>query len=580
MKIIEDKYITEYNHWLDSPALSEAEWAELYAIKDDDAEKRARFYAPLEFGTAGLRGTMKTGLHNMNIHVIRHATQAFAEVIAAEGQDAMQNGIVIDYDCRHNSADFAKEAACVMAANGIHVRLFDALRPTPELSFAVRYYGTTAGLNITASHNPKEYNGYKVYWSDGAQLPPQQADAIAGLMAEHDIFTDVKTMDFDSAVSSGMIEYIGSEADEEFLKRALSQAINKKAVLDTADSLGIVYTPYHGCGYKLVPEALNRLGVRRLYTVPEQMIIDGDFPTVKSPNPENPEGFRLAVDLAKETGSSLIIGTDPDSDRICVLAPNKAGEYMAISGNQLGVLFLDYIIKTRKASGLLPENAGSVTSVVTTLMARAICEANNVHFEETFTGFKYLAGKASEWDASGEYSCIMAWEESCGYMVGDYVRDKDGVTMSVLAAEMAAYYCLQGMTLVDALDALYKEYGFFAEKTVNLVMPGLDGLDKMRAIMADLRKNHPDRIAGTEVARIRDYSDGVIYVNGLGMVGKTNVSGSNVLYFEMADDCAIAIRPSGTEPKIKIYLLVSGASPEACEERIQAYSGFCDMLVK
>ena len=316
----------EYQRWLDSPALSEQEWAELNAIAGDEKEIRERFYAPLEFGTAGLRGTMKTGLHNMNIHIIRHATQAFADVICAEGETAKKKGIVIAHDCRLNGRQFAEEAAAVMAANGIYVRIFDALRPTPELSFAVRYYGATAGLNVTASHNPKEYNGYKVYWSDGAQLPPQHADAIAKRMAETDLFTCFKTCSYEEAVKNGQIAVIGEETDEAFLKKVMQQAINPDAVKAVADEFRIVYTPFHGCGHKLVPEALKRLGMKHIYPVPEQMDIDGNFPTVVSPNPENPEGFYLAVDLAKKVDSDLIIGTDPDSDRVGTMVRNADGE--------------------------------------------------------------------------------------------------------------------------------------------------------------------------------------------------------------------------------------------------------------
>ena len=319
-------YKEEYQRWLDSPALSEAEWEELNSIANDEKEIESRFFAPLEFGTAGLRGTMKLGLHQMNVHIIRHATQAFANVIKAEGEEAMKKGIAICFDCRNNSELFAHEAACVMAANGIHVRIFDALRPTPELSFAVRCYGTTAGLNITASHNPKEYNGYKVYWSDGAQLPPQHAEAIAEQMSKIDIFDDFVSCDFDEAVAQDKIELIGTETDEAYLERVLGQAINKAIVAKVAPDFKIVYTPFHGAGYKLVPEALHRLGITQLYPVPEQMVIDGNFPTVESPNPENPEGFYLAVDLAKKVGSDLIIGTDPDSDRIGVIYKGKIVE--------------------------------------------------------------------------------------------------------------------------------------------------------------------------------------------------------------------------------------------------------------
>ena len=569
----------EYQRWLDSPALSDAEWKELDAIRDDEKEIESRFFAPLEFGTAGLRGTMKVGLHHMNVHVIRWATQAFANVICAEGEEAMRKGIAIAHDCRLNGENFAREAACVMAANGIHVRIFDALRPTPELSFAVRYYGCTAGLNVTASHNPKEYNGYKVYWSDGAQLPPQHADAIAHQMEAIDIFSGFKTMDFDEGVKQGLIEVIGDETDEAFLENVMAQAIDTESVKKAADDLKIVYTPFHGCGYKLVPEALKRLGIKHLYPVPEQMVIDGNFPTVVSPNPENPEGFYLAIDLAKKVGSDLIIGTDPDSDRIGTMV-RKGDEYVTITGNQMGVLLLDYIIQARKAMGKLPANAGAVSSIVSTAMSRTVCEANGVHFEDTFTGFKFMAERIAAWEAAKSYQYIFAFEESYGYMVGDYVRDKDAVTAAMLVAEMAAHYSMEGKTLLDAMNELYEKYGWFAEKTVNLVMPGLDGMRKMKAIMDDLRTNPPENIAGETVIRLRDYLDGSINVKGLGKVDRTPFFGSNVLYFELADGSSFIVRPSGTEPKIKVYLLVRGKNAEDCAAKVAKYSDFTESIGK
>lgn len=572
-------YKDEYQLWLDSPALSEEEWKELKAIADDEKEIESRFFAPLEFGTAGLRGTMKVGLHQMNVHVIRHATQAFANVIKAEGAEAMEKGIAICYDCRHNSDVFAKEAACVMAANGIRVKLFEALRPTPELSFAVRYYGTTAGLNITASHNPKEYNGYKVYWSDGAQLPPQHAAAIAEQMSKIDIFHGISICDYESAVNDGMIELIGEETDEAYLQQVLKQAINKSVVEKVSDDFKIVYTPFHGAGYKLVPEALHRLGIKHLFPVKEQMVLDGDFPTVESPNPENPEGFYLAIDLAKEVGSDLIIGTDPDSDRIGVMV--RDGEsYISITGNQLGVLLLDYVINARREAGTLPENAGAVKSIVTTEMAKVVAEKNGVHFEDTFTGFKFMAERVAEWEKAGSYEYIFAYEESYGYMMGDYVRDKDAVTASMMVAEMAAYYFDKGMTLKDAMESLYEKYGRYAEKTLNLVMPGLDGLDKMKNLMAELRSNPPASIADVEVFRLRDYSDGSIKVPQLGVMGSTPIKGSNVLYFELADGTSFIVRPSGTEPKIKIYILCSGADKSECDEKIEKYAAYAESLRK
>ena len=572
-------YREEYQHWLDSPALSEEEWKELDSISDDDKEIESRFFAPLEFGTAGLRGTMKLGLHHMNVHIIRHATQAFANVICAEGDEAKRRGIVIAHDCRLNGETFAREAACVMAANGVRVRIFESLRPTPELSFAVLFYGAAAGLNVTASHNPKEYNGYKVYWSDGAQLPPHKADAIAKQMEAIDIFTGFKTCDFDKAVDSGLIEILGEETDEAFLEQVMAQAIDKKVVQEVADDFKVVYTPFHGCGYKLVPEALARLGLKHVYPVPEQMVIDGNFPTVASPNPENPEGFYLAVDLAKKVGSDLISGTDPDSDRIGTMV-RVGDEYKVITGNQMGVLLLDYIIQAKKATGTMPANPGAVSSIVSTGMARAVCEANGVHFEDTFTGFKFMAERVAEWEAAKSYKYIFAFEESYGYMVGDYVRDKDAVTASMLVAEMAASYHKKGMTLMDAVNALYEKYGYFGEKTLNLVMPGLDGLQKMQQLMKELRENPPTEIGGQEVIRIRDYSDGSIFVLGLGKIGKTPISGSNVLYFELADGSSFIVRPSGTEPKIKVYLLVRGEDAGQCAKKLAAYNEFAETLGK
>ena len=573
-------YMDEYRRWLDSPALSEAEWAELNAIADDEKEIKERFFAPLEFGTAGLRGTMKTGLHNMNIHIIRHATQAFADVISAEGEEAKKKGIVIAHDCRLHGREFAEEAAAVMAANGIYVRIFDALRPTPELSFSVLHYGATAGLNITASHNPKEYNGYKVYWSDGAQLPPKQADAIAARMAETDIFTCFKSCDYAKAVADGAIAVIGEETDEAFLSEVMKQAINPDAVKAVADDFRIVYTPFHGCGYKLVPEALKRLGMKHVIPVPEQMVIDGSFPTVVSPNPENPEGFYLAVDLAKKVGSDLIIGTDPDSDRVGTMVRGENGEYVTITGNQMGVLLLDYIIQARRQTGSMPPSPGTVCSLVTTTMTRTVAEKNGIHFEDTFTGFKFMAERIGEWEAAKTYQYIFAFEESYGYMVGDYVRDKDAVTISMLIAEMAAWYYAKGMTLLDAMHALYEKYGWYMEKTLNLVMPGVDGLEKMQALMKGLRSNPPQNIGGEEVIRVRDYLDGSIQVMGLGKIDRTPYFGSNVLYFELADGSIFIVRPSGTEPKIKVYLLVRGENEAACAAKIARYDKFAQELGK
>ena len=573
-------YRKEYERWLDSPSLSEEEWKELDAIRSDDNEIKSRFRGPLEFGTAGLRGVMGVGLNRMNVHVVRWATQAFAALIAAEGREARSKGVVICYDCRNNSPEFAMEAACVCAANGIHVRIFDALRPTPELSFAVIEYGATAGINITASHNPAAYNGYKVYWSDGAQLPPHHASDVAKRMSEIDIFTEVSTIPFQEALEKGMIEYLGSETDELFLKNVMSQAIDPAPVQAVADNFQVVYTPFHGAGHKLVPEALRRLGLKEIHPVPEQMVIDGDFPTVESPNPENPEGFYLAVDLAKKVGSELIIGTDPDSDRVGVMALGKDGEYHTITGNQMGCLLSDYVINARRRTGTMPESPAILSTIVSTPMTRAICEANGVHFEETFTGFKFMAEKINQYVAEGSYQYIMSFEESYGYMMGDYVRDKDAVTASMMIAEMAAYYFSQGMTLLDAVDALYEKYGYFTERTLNIFMEGVDGPERMAALMVRLRETPPAELAGQPVLRMRDYKDGSIAVPGLGVVEHMALSGSNVLYFELENDTNVVIRPSGTEPKIKIYVLARGNDAETSRARVESAAAAASLLGK
>lgn len=573
-------YKDAYQYWLDSPALSEAEWNELSAISGDEEEIKSRFFAPMEFGTAGLRGEMAVGLRRMNVHTVRWATQAFADVIRAEGAEACKKGIVICYDCRVNSESFAREAAAVMAANGVFVRMFDALRPTPELSFAVIHYGATAGLNITASHNPREYNGYKVYWSDGAQLPPQHAAAIAAGMEKKDVFRDILSMPFDEAVSQGYIAFLSDETDEAFLDRALGQAIDPDIVHRVADTLKIVYTPFHGAGYKLVPEALRRLGVKHLFPEPKQMVVDGTFPTVESPNPENPEGFYLAVDLAKKVGSDLIIGTDPDSDRVGVMVRGGDGEYRTISGNQMGVLLLDYIINARRAKGTLPLQPAFIKTIVTTNMGREIAEKNGVHVDETFTGFKFMAEKLAEYKRGGSYEYLLAYEESYGYMMGDYVRDKDAVTASVLIAEMAAYHFSRGLTLLGALEELYEKYGWYGEKTLNLVMPGLNGLEEMKKIMAALRAEPPREIGGSTVLGMRDYLSGKVTVADLGVVGKTEITGSNVLYFELEGGTAFIVRPSGTEPKIKVYILVQGSNSRECDEKIAKCEAYARSLGK
>ena len=573
-------YMSEYKHWLESGVLTAEEKAELEAIKDDPKEIESRFYGPLEFGTAGLRGTMAVGLHHMNIYVIRHATQAFANVICAEGEKAKEKGVAICMDCRNHGMEFARAAAEICAANGIKVRIFEALRPTPELSFAVRHYGCQAGINVTASHNPKEYNGYKVYWEDGAQLPPHHAEAIAKEIENIDIFTGITSMPYDEAVAKGMVTVMGQETDEAFLKEVMAMTIDTNAIPAVADSFKLVYTPFHGCGHKLVPEALKRAGVKHLLCEPKQMVIDGSFPTVVSPNPENPEGFYLAIDLAKQNDVDFIVGTDPDSDRVGIMVRDKDGEYKVMTGNQTGVVLLDYLLGAMERTGKLPKNPVALKTIVTTEMAKAVAESYGAKCYDTFTGFKFIAEKKNALEGSGEGTVVFSYEESYGYMLGDFVRDKDAVTASLLLTEMAAYYYAKGMTVLDAYQALCEKHGYYGEKTHNLVMPGLDGLADMAKLMKNLRENPPAEISGVKVVQFKDYADGSVVDCATGAKSTMELSGSNVLRFELADGTSIIVRPSGTEPKIKVYILTKGAGAAERDANVKKYSEWVDTLKK
>ena len=571
-------YQAQYERWLHSPALSQPEKDELAALSHNAGEIEDRFFSLLQFGTAGLRGVMGVGLRRMNVHVIRHATQAFANVILAEGKAFAAQGVAICYDCRVHSQEFAQAAAGVMAANGIPVRLFEAMRPTPELSFAVREYGCAAGLNVTASHNPPEYNGYKVYWSDGAQLPPQHAAAIAAQMERLDVFDDIQSLAYETALNKGLITLMGKETDDKFLAHVLAQINDKASVAKVADTFTMVYTPFHGTGYQQIPYVLGELGIRHLHCVPEQMVIDGTFPTVKSPNPETPESFALALDLAKKVNADLILGSDPDADRVAIQVKDKTGQYVQISGTQTGVLLLDYLIGAKKRAGTLPADAVALKSLVTTDMARVVAEANGVKSYNTFTGFKFMAEKKNQLEAAGQGHVIFSYEESIGYMIGDYVRDKDAVTASLLLTEMTAWYAAQSMTLLDALDALYAKYGYYGEKTLNLVMPGLEGMALMANLMAKLRQTPPAEIAGTTVLRQKDYQDGTERDTASGAVSPMALVGSNVLAYDLADETTLVVRPSGTEPKIKVYVLAKGKDSTDSQEKVAKYAAWAETL--
>ncbi len=560
-------YQNNYEKWLHSNALNEAEKQELTSISNDENEKKLRFSHGLSFGTAGLRGVMKVGLNAMNRHTVAHATQGLASLILRENR--ANDGVAIAYDCRNNSALFAKTAACVLAANGIRVYLFDDLRPTPELSFALRELKCVAGINITASHNPKQYNGYKAYWEDGAQLPPEHAATVSSEIDKLDIFKDVKTMDYQAALDHGQITLIGAEMDEKFLDAVQAQAVNPSAVSTVADSLKIVYSPLHGTGHRLVPMIMKRIGLKHLYTVDEQMVISGDFPTVAKPNPEYPEVFELGIKLANEVGSDLIVATDPDADRVGVMTRTPDGSFRTITGNQMGALLLDYIITAYKETNTMPEEPYAVKSIVSTEMATRVCRANGVQMYNVLTGFKFIGEVIKNYEQEGHGTFLFGFEESYGYLKGTYARDKDAVNASMLICEMTAYYKAKGMTLSDALEALFAKYGYCYETNRELYMEGIDGAEKMAALMNGLRKDPPKSFGASSVVMVGDYQAQTITRNGESQ--PTGLPASNVLYYELDNGDVIVVRPSGTEPKVKFYYLLLAKDQADAEAKLEAY---------
>ena len=569
------EYLKHYNHWLASDALSEEEKAELRAIANDQKEIELRFTSGLSFGTAGLRGVMKTGRNAMNRHTVAHATQGLASLILSEGRQA--DGVAIAYDSRNQSSLFAKTAACVLAGNGIRAYLFDDLRPTPELSFALRELGCVAGINITASHNPKEYNGYKAYWEDGAQLPPEHADAVYAEICRLDIFRDVKKASFEEALADGRIVLIGSEMDEKYLAAVQEQAVNTSAVRQVADSLKIVYSPLHGTGHKLVPDILRRIGLKHLYTVDEQMVIDGNFPTVKKPNPEYPDVFDLGIALANRVESDLIIATDPDADRVGVMTRTPDGSFTTITGNQMGALLVDYIITAYRETNTMPDHPYVVKSIVTSELAEKICVANGVKMHNVLTGFKFIGEVIKNYEKTKDGSFLFGFEESYGYLKGTYARDKDAVVATMLICEMTAFYKARGMTLCDAREALWKKYGFCYESNVEIYLDGLDGAARMKALMSALRENPPADFDGVKVCQIRDYLTGSILEDG--KTSPTGLPSSNVLYYRLENNDVIVARPSGTEPKIKFYYLLQATDASAAKAKLSRYNETLNRLL-
>ncbi len=540
---------------------------ELAEIASNEKEKEFRFFKNLEFGTGGLRGTMNAGTNAMNVYTVAHATQGLANLILDEKGENM--GVVVARDSRNNSEIFAKVTASVLAANGIKVYFFESLRPTPVLSFAIRELSCMAGVNITASHNPKEYNGYKVYWQDGAQLSLDQAERVSGYIEKTDIFDGVRKCDFDSAVKNGKIIIVGTEIDDTYIENVTAQSIDKNAIKDVADELKIVYTPLHGAGYRLVPEVLRLSGVKHLYTVWQQMIIDGDFPSVSSPNPEYPEGYALGIALAEKVGSDLIIATDPDADRCGIMARNDKGEFVTMTGNQCGALLLDYILTAYENTGTMPEAPYAVKTIVTTEIATKICKEHGVELFNVLTGFKFIGEVIKNHDDKGIGHYLFGFEESYGYLKGTYTRDKDSVVAAMLITEMAAYYKKKGMTLYNALVQMYDKYGYYGESTVTVTYKGMDGANKIRALMDKIRNAPPADIAGLKVVESRDYLTETVTNILTGEKTPTGLPVSNVLYFATEGGNVVVIRPSGTEPKIKLYLLVNGKTESECAQVLE-----------
>ena len=563
-------YNNEYQRWLNSTVISEDERAELLSIAENEEAKALRFSAPMDFGTAGLRSTMYMGIGSMNRYTVAQTTRGIAALVKASGGE--ERGVAIAFDSRNNSLEFARVSACVLAGAGVKSYIFDDIRPTPELSFALRELGCIAGINITASHNPKEYNGYKSYWEDGAQIAPDQAKVVSCERAKFDVLDLSGIMDFDEAVKQGLITILDEKFDEKYIAAVINTSVNQNAVKGVADDLKVVYTPLHGAGYKLVPEVFRRIGLKNLYCVDEQMIPNGDFPTVEKPNPEYKAVFKLGIDIANRVGSDLVIATDPDSDRVGVMTRTENGDFATISGNQMGALLLDYVIKARRDLGILPENAYCVKSLVSTDMANKIATVNGVKLHDVLTGFKFIGEVIKNYEAKGQNEgFLLGFEESYGYLLGSYARDKDAVEGSMMILEMTAYYKKKGMTLSDALTELYKTYGLYSERTIDIYMEGLDGIENRKKVMKNLRDNTPASFGGVAVKSAGDYKTGEVVELSTGKVSSTGQQSSDVLYYTLVNDDKIIVRPSGTEPKIKIYVLAHGDDSASLESKVALY---------
>lgn len=561
------KYNEKWEYWLNSPVVDESTKAELKKLADKPAEIEERFYKDLEFGTAGLRGILGAGTNRMNIYTVRHATQGLANYIVEKGEDAMARGVVISYDSRHFSTEFAYESACVLAASGIKSYVFDVLHPVPVLSFAVRHLNCHNGIMITASHNPARYNGYKVYGEDGAQLNVADSNVVFEYITNMDIFRDVKTMDLDEAKEKGLITVIGKDVRDAYLEEVLKCRKNPDVANDTAKDLKIVYTPFHGSGLIPVTEALEKAGYKNVYVVKEQAEPNPDFITVKSPNPEDKEGFYLAIEEADRIGADVILGTDPDADRVGVLVKNPDGSYKVLTGNETGVLLTDYILSSAQAKGEIKPGDFVVKTIVTTGLTNKIADSFGVKLYDVYTGFKFIAEQIRLHDGiDGKYH--FGFEESYGSLPGTYARDKDAVAATLLLCEMVAVLKRDGLTLTDAVDRLYKKYGYIVDRTVSLTMEGLDGMQKISAMMKKVADAPFRNIGDTKIRAYRNYNTDTREDYETGEITKLGFEPSNVLYFELAGGGYFVIRPSGTEPKIKFYYSVPCNSIEDGNEKI------------
>ena len=555
-----------YEQWLANPYFDEATKEELKGISEDENEIKERFYMDLEFGTAGLRGIIGAGTNRMNIYVVRRATQGLANYIAKVDKKAQ--GVAIAYDSRHMSPEFAEEAALCLAANGIKAYIFESLRPTPELSFAVRHLGCVAGINVTASHNPPEYNGYKVYWEDGAQITPPHDSGIMGEVKAISDWNTVKTMDKAEAEKAGLFQVIGKEVDDAYMAELRKQVIHMDAIEKEGRNLKIVYTPLHGTGNIPARRILKELGFENVYVVKEQELPDGDFPTVSYPNPEAAEAFELGLKLAKEVDADLVLATDPDADRLGVRVKDKNGEYHDLTGNMSGCLLANYEIGQRKAvNGSLPEDGALIKTIVTTNLADAIAKGYGVNLIEVLTGFKFIGQQILGFENSRKGTYLFGFEESYGCLIGTYARDKDAIVATMALCEAAAYYKTQGKTLWDAMIEMYDQFGYYKDAIQSVTMKGIEGLQKIQEIMNSLRQNPPAEFAGHKVTAVRDYKADTITDVATGAVKPTGLPNSNVLYYELTDDAWVCVRPSGTEPKVKFYYGVKGTSLADADEK-------------